>query len=270
MMNLRTPCALSIAVATMLLVASVPAPAQGFAAAISPPRFELSLKPGERTRQVIEISNAANQPATYKIYTADWTLGPDWSVTFDDALESRSCRPWVAVERREITVPAGGRYRFRFEVEPPPDTPARECRFAVMIEGSEQIARTEAGLNIPVSGRIGVIVYASIGGAEPQLQVVGAAVEDVNGQKMPVLQVNNLGNAHGRLAGFLRGTDASGKRLEFSPTTLPILPLETRSITLTASDRPGSSVEVAYPVTISGVLEWGTQGRLEINQLFGQ
>jgi P pilus assembly chaperone PapD len=268
MKHLRALTPIVLALVTMLPVAT--AQAQEFAASISPPRFELSLKAGERSRQVIEISNAASQPATYKVYTADWTLGPDWGVTFHDALESRSCRPWVAIERREITVPAGGRFRFRFEVEPPADTPVRECRFAVMIEGAEQMARTGSGLNIPVSGRIGVIVYANVGGAEPRLQVIGAAVEDVNGQKLPVLKVNNLGNAHGRLSGFLRGTDASGRRLEFSPTSLPILPLETRSIALTASDRPGSTVQVTFPVTISGVLEWGTSGRLEINQLFGQ
>jgi hypothetical protein len=139
-----------------------------------------------------------------------------------------------------------------------------------MIEGGEQMARTEAGLNIPISGRIGVIVYANVGGAQPKLQVLGAQVQDVNGQKVPVLQVENVGTAHGRLDGFLTGTDARGRRLEFSPSTLPILPLETRAITLTASDRPGSTVEVAYPVRISGVLESGPSNRLEIDQLFGQ
>jgi hypothetical protein len=140
----------------------------------------------------------------------------------------------------------------------------------VLIEGAEQMARTTEGLNIPVSGRIGVIVYANVGNAEPKLQVLGAEVADVNGRKLPVLQVKNLGDAHGRLDGFLTGTDARGRRLEFYPSSLPILPLETRAIALTASDRPGSTVEIAYPVRISGVLESGAANRLEINQLFGQ
>ena len=95
------------------------------AAAISPPRFELVLKPGERSRQVIEISNTSTQASTYKVYTGDWALAPDGGVTFQTDLEAGSCRPWVAVERHEITVPGGGRYRFRFEVEAPADTPAR-------------------------------------------------------------------------------------------------------------------------------------------------
>ena len=242
--------------------------AQEFSAAVSPPRFEFAVDPGERSRQVIEITNASGQPSTYHFRTADWTLDANAGVHFTDELAADSCRPWVAIERRELEVPAGGRYRFRFEVAPPAGAPARECRFAIMIEGDEQVARGPDGLNLPVSGRIGVIVYVSVGDVAPDLQVVGAGVSDVNGRKLPVLQVNNLGSAHGRLAGFLQGTDASGRQLEFEPSTLPILPFETRAIALTASERLESIAEIAYPVTIKGVLESGSSRRLEINQLF--
>lgn len=244
------------------------AAAQEFSAAVSPPRFELAMDPGGRSRQVIEITNASGQPSTYHFRTADWTLDENAGVHFSDELAARSCRPWVAIERHELEVPAGGRYRFRFEVAPPADTPPRECRFAIMIEGDEQVARGADGLNLPVSGRIGVIVYVRVGDAAPDLQVVGAVVSDVNGRLLPVLQVNNLGDAHGRLTGFLQGTDASGRRLEFEPSTLPILPLETRAIALTASGQPETIVEIDFPVTIQGVLEWGSAQRLEINQLF--
>jgi hypothetical protein len=140
--------------------------AQGFAAVVSPPRFELAVKPGERIRDVIEISNASDQPAKYRVRTGDWALGPDAGVTFSDAaLGPGSCRPWVAIERREILVPSGGRYRYRFEVQPPANTPAGECRFALLIEGDEHTVKTQSGLTVPVSGRIGVIVYVIVGQA---------------------------------------------------------------------------------------------------------
>lgn len=259
------------AACALLCTAAILAPcagAQEFSAAVSPPRFELAVGPGERSRQVIEITNASSLPSTYHFRTADWTLDAGAGVHFTEELADDSCRPWVAIERHALEVPAGGRYRFRFEVSPPADTPARECRFAIMIEGDEQVARGADGLSLPVSGRIGVIVYVRVGDAAPQLQVVGAVVSDVNGRMLPVLQVNNQGNAHGRLAGFLQGTDASGQRLEFEPSTLPILPSETRAIALTATERPESVVEIVYPVTLQGVLEWGSAQRLEINQQF--
>jgi uncharacterized protein RhaS with RHS repeats len=139
-----------------------------------------------------------------------------------------------------------------------------------MIEGDEQSVRTSSGLNVPVSGRIGVIVYVTIGQAAPDLQLAGASVAQVDGKRVPVLSVHNTGNAHGRLGGFLSGVDAKGRTLEFTPSTLPILPKETRSIALGATDGANEIADIAYPVRIKGVLEWGDGKRIEFDQLFAQ
>src|ERR1035438_10358736 len=96
------------------LTASVQA--QGFAALVSPPRFELAAKPGKTLRGVIAVSNRSSTTARYLIHTADWTLAPDFSVNFYDALQPGSCRPWVAIERPQVEVPGGGTLRYRFEV----------------------------------------------------------------------------------------------------------------------------------------------------------
>src|SRR3979490_1390837 len=76
--------------------------AQGFAAVVSPPRFELATQPGKSLRSVIEVSNRSTAPARYLVHTADWTFSPDFSVSFHDDLQSGSCRPWVAVQRPEV------------------------------------------------------------------------------------------------------------------------------------------------------------------------
>ena len=232
--------------------------AQGFAALVSPPRFEVTAKPGERIREVVEITNASAQAAKYRLRTADWTLEENAAVKFDDALQPGSCRPWVAIEGRQITVSPGGKYRYRFEVAPPADAPAGECRFALLIEGDEQNVTTAGGPSFPIQGRLGVIVYVTIGDAAPKLEVVEARVTAVNGEPTPVLMVKNTGNAHGRLMGFLSGTDAEGKKLEFNTATLPILPGETRAISLALyREREDQAVKIAYPITIRGKLEWG-------------
>ncbi len=265
MVATRTPMLLML---LTLAVLPVTAGAQGFAAVVSPPRFEIATRPGEVSRQVVEITNADSRPATYRIRTADWTIAADGSVTFAEDLTPGSCRPWVAIEQREIKLPGGGRYRFRFEVQPPAGEPAGECRFALLIEGEEQAVRTAGGLDVPVAGRIGVIVYASVGGTLPDLHITSASVEEVNGRSMPVLRVANTGNAHGRLSGYLDGVDASGRRLEFTPSTLPILPGETRAIPLTASVGDTEVADIAYPVRIRGELEWGDRSRIKFDQLF--
>ncbi len=240
-----------------LLSSPLIAHAQGFAAYITPPRFEVQTTPGQALRQVLEIQHAGLQKGNYRIYTSDWKFNADSSVTFTDELATDSCRPWVAIERRELVIEPGARYRFRFEITPPPGTPSRECRFAIMVEGLEP-AQVQGSLNFPVGGRIGVIVYAAIGDAAPQLEITSTRVVSVGGKATAVVDVRNRGNAHGRLEGFVNGTDASGARFEMAPSDLPILPGETRSIALSPVVEDGKPApEVRFPLVVKGKLEWG-------------
>jgi hypothetical protein len=243
------------------------AQAQGFAAYITPPRFEVQVEPGTSLRQVLEIQHVGQQKGSYRITSNDWVLMPDNSVTFSEELAADSCRPWVAIERRELTIEPGARYRYRFEITPPPGTPPRECRFALMVEGLDP-ARVQGAFNFPVGGRIGVIVYAAIGGAAPQLEIAATRVATVNGKPTAVVDVRNRGSAHGRLEGFVNGTDASGARFEMSPADLPILPGETRSIAIgPVVDDGKPAPDIRFPLVIKGNLEWG-KNRLPLDASF--
>lgn len=268
MHQLHSRMGIAIAFGSMLMSPAVMA--QEFAAVVSPPRFEVAAGPGERIRQVVEITNAGSQAAKYYVRTSDWSLDANGGAIFSDELAPDSCRPWVAIERHEIEVPAGGRYRYRMEVQPPADAPAGECRFALMIEGDAQQVQTAGGMIVPVSGRIGVIVYVSIGTATPELRFATTSVVDPDRGPTPALTVHNSGNAHGRLDGFLKGTDAEGRRLEFTPSSMPILPGETRTIPLSATDGSTTVASVAYPIRLTGVIEWGSGRRTELDEQFAQ
>lgn len=243
--------------AAVLALAPVVAQAQGFAAYITPPRFVVQATPGQPLRQVLEIQHVGQLKGNFRIYTSDWTLNADNSVTFNEALAADSCRPWVAIERRDLVIEPGARYRYRFEITPPPDTPARECRFAIMIEGLDA-TRAQGTLDLPVSGRIGVVVYASVGNAAPQLEIRATRVAVVNGRPTAVIDVRNGGNAHGRLEGFVNGTDATGKRFEMAPADQPILAGETRTVAIRpVADEGKPAPEIRFPLVIKGKLEWG-------------
>lgn len=233
------------------------ASAQGFAAFISPPRFDIKAVPGQPLRQVLEIQHVGRSPGTYRIYTNDWTLEGDNQVSFSNDLAPGSCRPWVAIERRELTLQPGARYRYRFEISPPAGTPPRECRFAIMIEGLEA-AQVEGAVSFPVGGRIGVIVYAGIGEVAPALSITGTETVRVNGQPTAVVRVRNDGSATGRLEGFVDVTDAGGQRAEMSPADLPILPGETRRIGLSAVTADNKTAPtLRFPLRVKGQLESG-------------
>ena len=258
-----------------LLALALALPAFGasaeFAVAISPPRFELEAKAGELVRQTMEITNASAQPAALTVKTADWVYEQDGGVTFNDELAPGSCRPWVAIERRALSVVAGRPYRFRFEVTPPAGTPQMECRFAILLEGQQESANA-GGVMVPFNARLAVIVYLAIGGAQPELSVVGTTVQTVDGRPSPVLQVRNTGKAHGRLEGFLSGTDARNTPLDFVARGYPILPGETRAVPLNASRQgdPDAPVTLAFPVTVKGKLEWGKKQSQHFEQRFAQ
>lgn len=248
-------------IAAVLLVCGVTGivQAQGFSALISPPRVETLAKPGQTTRQVLEITQVGPLPGRFRVYTNDWSLNANGGVDFFDAIQPGSCRPWVALERRDLTVQGNSKARFRLEITPPVDAPLTQCRFAVMVEGLDTSTVSPGGLNFPVSGRIGVIVYASMAGTQPVLQIISQAIS-TDASKLPTLQVRNTGDAHGRMEGLLTGTDAKGVKLEFTPITLPVLPGETRAITLNANTEGGPAVKnINYPVTVKGALEWSGQ-----------
>src|SRR5580692_3896571 len=258
---------LSVLLCLFGLVSAARVQAQGFAALVSPPRFELATKPGKTLRGVIEISNRSTTPGRYVIHTADWTLSRDFSVSFQDDLQPDSCRPWVALERPNVEILGGGTMRYRFEVNVPADAAPGECRFAVMIEGAEPSIARSNGVNMPVTGRIGVIVYLTVGNGSPTLEVLGPKIATLNGQQVPTLRVHNSGTAHGRMTGFLTGRDAKGISYDFTPADFPILPHEEREVFLTPSTTKDDHPTLTFPVTVKGTLEWDKK-RTELNQRF--
>jgi len=270
-----------LALAAAGMVACGTARAQ-FAAAVTPPRFELSVEPGKVLRQVMEISQATPGAGTYRIYTNDWDLSVGGTLTFYDTLQPGSCRRWVAIERSEITVTMGSRVRYRFEVAPPADATVQECRFALMVEGKAQDVKTGESASFPMSGRIAVIVYVRVGGAKPVLEPVATSIAQVDGQPTPVLLVYNSGNATGRLGGILTGTDASGTTFEFTPDTAPILPGITRQISLqpyqpgprapVSASASATAPRLKWPVHLRGMLEYGPKDtdRFDLDRDFAE
>jgi fimbrial chaperone protein len=241
--------------------------AQEFAAIVSPPRFEISGKAGKTLRQVIEITNRSNAPARFRVHTSDFVLGADYGLTFHDELLKDSCRPWVAIERPLVTLPAGGTIRYRFEVQVPQDAPDGECRFAIMIEGDEPSVTKAGAVQLPIVGRIGVIVYVTVGAAAPQIEFFGPKVITFDGRQVPALRVHNSGTAHTRMSGFLTGTDATGRKFDFTPSDLPVLPGEDREVALTPSTSDNPAPTLTFPVAVRGTLEWSDQ-RTELDEHF--
>lgn len=259
-----TSVRLRFALALIALLLPATASAQEFAVVVTPPRFEDRAKAGAIYRNVIEINNTSPKAARYTVQTADWTLDAQGAPVFTQSLVKDSCRPWVGVEAAEISVKGNGKRRYRFEVAVPATAPRGECRFAIMIEGEPQLIK--GNVSLPVSGRIGVIVYLAIGDAAPVLEVLETRSADVQGQRLPALRVRNSGDMHAHLDGYLAGVDAKGTKIVLVPDGSPVLVGATRYIPLypQAEDRGAQPPIIVYPLRIKGRLDAGGQ-RLDID-----
>jgi hypothetical protein len=242
----------------------LPALAAGFAAGISPSKFELRASPGDIVRDTVTILNPAGEPADYLLRTADWQLNDASGIEFiEDSLAEGSCRPWVKLERRTLQVRAGEQRTYRFEVHVPEDALPGLCRFAILIEPAEPFRAElgDSGVSFPIVGRFAVITYVTIGEAQAAIEYLGLGATLVKEQALPTLMLRNVGNSYDRAFGQVTATDSANQRITLIPSDFPVLPGRTESIVLspeTRPDRPGD-FRFSYPLTLEGRIEIGGQ-----------
>ncbi len=263
----------------VMTLAAIAAPVSslhaGFDASASPPRFELKAKPGEVIRQTLQISNHENSPARYLVKTADWELGPAGEAQFIETTpKGGSCRPWVRVERHEISVTPKDTRNFRFEIHVPKDAASGECRFALLVSSDAGQVSPRGGefIQIPIVGRLGIIVYVTIGEAKPAMKLERIAMKKIDGKPTPVATVHNAGTAHSRVQGSLKAVDAAKHKLNLVPNGVVILPNARRDVRLTPVDwsegeaKP-PAYELALPLRIKGTLQFQDGGEVEVDQI---
>lgn len=275
--NSSTPIfarSLAAALLTGLALASAEAHAV-FDAAVSPPRFELKAEPGDVIRQTLTVTNGAAQPARYGVKTADWKIDNAGAVQYHEGAPGRnSCRPWARLERHTISVAPRGSRSYRFEVHVPPDAKTGECRFALLVSSEAAMVTPQGanGIQIPVVGRLGIIVYVTIGDAKPELKLTNAGIAKVNGRAMPVATFRNTGNAHGRVSGALEAKDARGHKIELIAEEAAILPQVSKTITLNPVDYASGEArapafELTPPMHMRGKLQFLGGGEVVIDQI---
>lgn len=244
-----------------------------FEIAASPSRFEISGKSGNRVGQSLDIYNVGRLSTDVALRTLDWSYSDDGNISYFDELQPNSCRPWVTLERKTITVNANSKRVFRFQVDVPSDAPRGECRFMLAIEGVEPAykALVESGgasLSLPVNGRITIAVYLSVNGAESKLELTQIGMRDLKGKRTPTVTVTNRGDAHGRLEGELESLDAQGAAFELLPEGTPVMPGQTRVLPLIIkSEANKPTINPAYPVKAKGILDW-EKGSFKVNAEF--
>lgn len=235
-----------------------------FAVRISPPNFELKAKPGEIVRKIVTIENTDVETGIYNIRTADWDFYENGGVLIhppNKPLPTGSCRPWTRLERRRLEVAPNRTKRYRFEVHVPQDAADGACKFAIVVSPApETIDSMKMGnIDMPVLGSIAVIVYVTVGGAQPDLFLEGVKKIYQDGEPVPLFSLHNRGNSHARPFGSVTAKDSTGRTADLLVVPFPILPGETRDIQLSADPRLSGIEkisELTFPISLKGLIEW--------------
>lgn len=248
--------------AAVLAICSAETHAAGFAAGVSPSKFELRAEPGTVLRDTIAIVNPGTDPADFELKTADWRLSETGSVEFiEDTLLEGSCRPWVRLERRTLRIEPGSQRNYRFEVHVPDDAPAGLCRFAIVIEPAEavmtRIGEGTSAISVPIVGRYAVVTYVTIGDASPAIELVGVGTMENNGERLPAVTLRNTGNTYDRAIGQLTAVDFRGERVLLVPMSFPVLPGRTEQIAIVPDLGLDTAerISLRFPLRMTGSIE---------------
>lgn len=251
----------------LLAVAGLWLPAQSFAATlgagVSPSKFELRAKPGQVLRDTLTVLNASEEPSEFQFRTVDWRLNDTNGVDYiEGELPEGSCRPWVRLERKAVKIRPGGQKKYRFEVHVPEDAPPGLCRFAIMIEPSDELVSSlgaDGQIRFPIVGRYAVITYVTVGDAKAEIDYLGMGQTFISDQRLPTLKLRNQGNTYDRAFGEVTATDPNGQKIILIASTFPVLPDRTEEIALAPrAPAPGESpVSFQYPLQLKGKIEIG-------------
>ncbi|MDH5327591.1 MAG: hypothetical protein OEZ68_01625 [Gammaproteobacteria bacterium] len=248
--------------------------AGSFDATVSPPKFEVKAEPGEVVRQVIQITNMSSELMKFRVNTEDWDFVDNGKVKYHAGTPvAGSCRPWTRIERHLLAIPGKRQRPYRFEIHIPKNTAPTSCHFALVIGPDPKSVQPASmgNVSMPFVGRIAVIIYVTIGSAQPVLNVKSISMQSFQNNQIPVAVISNTGNAHARPSGILKAKDASGRQVELWVGAMPILPQQSRKIPLHPMDWSSGSAQKASftltpPIHVQGELEWG-DNKTKLDQL---
>jgi len=182
-----------------------------------------------------------------------------------------SCRPWTRLERKRLEVGPSRTKRYRFEVHVPDNIGDSACKFAIVLAPSPETvdAMKMGNLDMPILGSIAVIVYVTVGNAQPDVILEGVKKIYQDGEPVPLCTLRNRGNAHARPFGMVMAKDSEGRTAELLVVPFPILPGETRDVQLTADPRLSGiekMSELVFPISLKGLIEWDG-GTTKVDQI---
>ncbi|MEL6860202.1 MAG: hypothetical protein AAGL11_00050 [Pseudomonadota bacterium] len=185
-------------------LAAIAAPAASFGIGLQPTTVEMSVQPGDRQRQVINLGNVHQEDTiSLTLGLADWSLDEQGQIQLNPPGESAtSAADWVRFSPAFVTLKPGETEQVIVDMAAPMRV-NREGDFRFALIASTLLPEERSGQSgVWKKYQIASLFYLTMGEAESRPEVKQAALStSPEGQQFVVFDLENTGNAHARLRG---------------------------------------------------------------------
>ena len=222
-MRLSTALRASLVAISM---AAIAAPAAPFGIGLQPTTVEMTVQPGDRQRQVINLGNVhQEQTISLTLGLADWSLDESGQISLTPPGEpNSSAADWVRFSPAFVTLEPGETEQVIVDMAAPIRID-REGDYRFALIASTLLPEERSGQSgVWKKYQIASLFYLTMGNAKSAPEVKAASVsQSADGASEIVLDFENSGNAHARLRGDVQITGDAGEPIVESISNLVVL-----------------------------------------------
>jgi len=200
---------------------------------VSPIRVEHQGAAGASETNVIEVRNEGSKATRVKVYTEDWEMDPKGEVTYARAGKGPySCAPWIQLNPTDIRLEPGQTRQIRYTLTVPNVARDGGYRAVIVFEGMPLAEAGPAQKRVAVHGRIGVVLYETVGRPEIKAQFKDFQVVPEKKGLAFKLTLVNQGNVHFRVKkSWITLKNSQGAEVaKVEIPDIPVLPGATREL----------------------------------------
>lgn len=222
-MRLTTALRASLVAISMAAIAG---PAAPFGIGLQPTTVEMSVQPGDRQRQVINLGNVHQEETiSLTLGLADWTLDSEGQISLAPPGESNvSAADWVRFSPAFVTLNPGETEQVVVDMAAPIRID-REGDYRFALIASTLLPEERSGQSgVWKKYQIASLFYLTMGDAESAPEITTATMtKSPEGETAIVFDLENSGNAHARLRGDIEITGDSGETINQAISNLVVL-----------------------------------------------
>jgi hypothetical protein len=224
---------------------------------LSPVSQKISMNPGDERDYELIVENIGSEDLHFRVYVAPYNVsGENYDLNFTEETPRTQITRWITFEEEEYDLAVGKKQTVKYHVSVPEDVPDGGQYATIFAESSGETGQEEGtdSSGIKTVSRIGMIIYASIGGDTRE----GMSITDFSlpafyfaGKITAATTIKNAGNTDFEAKYYFTVKSFFGDTLYDMVESHQILPDTERKIEMIWEDTPALGIfNVSYRAEI--------------------